>query len=121
DRTVLVGHRLVAAGAIDDREPTMAERYPRAEQETVAVGTPMTQSRRHGAERRADARIEIAVQAHDATDAAHGRKRSFSFSRPDLDPVDGRHLTGSKDIRSISQSKGVATFERVIRGLHAGL
>ena len=29
DRAVFVGHRLVAAGAIDDRQTAMAERLPR--------------------------------------------------------------------------------------------
>ena len=47
DRAVLVGHRLGAAGQVDDREPAVPERGGAVDVEAVAVGPSVGERRRH--------------------------------------------------------------------------
>ena len=65
DGLVLVGRRLVAAGAVDDAQPAMAETDARALKGAGVVGTAMQQRGRHAAE-------QLAVgSAGETEDAAH--------------------------------------------------
>src|SRR6185295_15297616 len=68
---VLVRHRLRAAGAIDDRQPRVAERRTRIGERALAVRTTMMKRVRHLADGVANRRIQIAVRADDAADTAH--------------------------------------------------
>ena len=43
DRAVLVGHRLLAAGAVDDGQAPVAERHPRRVKVAAAVGAAMVE------------------------------------------------------------------------------
>ena len=71
---VLVGHRLMPAGAIDDRQPPMTERHPLAVVESVAVRAAMPERIGHAA-RTASRRVrgQRSFDRERATDAAHSR------------------------------------------------
>jgi hypothetical protein len=71
-RSVFIRQRLPASGAVDDGQPAMGERDPRAVEKPLSVRTAMGHASSHGGNRRPDSRIELTLQTHDATDAAHG-------------------------------------------------
>ena len=71
DRPVFVGHRLIAAGAVDNGQPAVAEREPRRAVNSSAVRTAMNQSVRHGADGVTHVWGQITVQTDDAADTAH--------------------------------------------------
>ena len=69
DRAILVGHRLSAAGHVDDRQPAMPERSRSLAVKTVAVRPAMRQCGRHPLDDRAIGRLTGAI--HESGDSAH--------------------------------------------------
>ena len=69
DRAVFVGHRLGAAGHVDDRQPAMPERSRSLTIKTVAIGPAMGEGCRHPLDDRAIGRL--AGPIHESGDAAH--------------------------------------------------
>ena len=70
DRAVLVVERLLAGREVDDRQPAMAERDPRLEVQTVAVGSAMGDRLVH-TQRQAAVRLPLESRIDDACDPAH--------------------------------------------------
>jgi hypothetical protein len=70
-RAVLVGHRLLAARAIDDRQPPVAERDVNRVVEAVAIGAAVRDCRVHRRHGCARIGMEPAVECEDPADAAH--------------------------------------------------
>ena len=71
DRPVFVGHRLLAAGAVDDGQPAVAEREPRCAMNSSAVRTAMKQPVRHGPDGVTHVWGQITFQTDYAADTAH--------------------------------------------------
>jgi hypothetical protein len=61
----------MAARAIDDREPTMAQPGHRVKKESIAVGTAVSQRAVHSIGVGASVVMKNAVEREHATDAAH--------------------------------------------------
>jgi len=72
DGSILVGERLRAAGAIDDGQPSVRERDPRPRKIPFAVRAAMGNPSRHRRDGCLDRWIEIAIEADDTADTAHG-------------------------------------------------
>ena len=77
-RAVLVGHRLITAGAIDDRETTMTERHPGGLELRATVRTAVIQAVGHGFDGVGDVGRQVAFEADYAADSAH----SLDCSKP---------------------------------------
>src|SRR5262245_60558217 len=72
-RLVFVGHRLMAAGAIDDGETAMPECADFEIDETIAIGTAMRDGVVHRPHRGALMLVKWSVHCERAGDAAHVR------------------------------------------------
>ena len=70
-RAVFVGHRLIAAGAIDDGQAPVAERQPRRVEVAAAVGAAMVEPVGHRPDGRGHVFGQVAVEGHKAANAAH--------------------------------------------------
>src|SRR5262249_1617244 len=68
DRAVVVGHRLVAAGAVDDAEPAHGDDGVGLGMNAALVGTAVDQ---HGVHAVDDVRIYRVMKVDDSTNAAH--------------------------------------------------
>src|SRR5690606_32817563 len=71
DRPVFVGHRLPAAGQVDDGQTPMAERDPLVVVEAVAVGAPMGDGLVHAAYGVAHRGLQWRVETEGSGDSAH--------------------------------------------------
>ena len=71
DRPVFVGHRLLAAGAVDDGQAAVAKREPGRVMNSAAVRTAMVQAVGHRADGARYVRRQIAIETDHAADAAH--------------------------------------------------
>src|SRR4029434_3690002 len=77
--SVLVGHRLVSASSIDDRQTPMSERSRRVVEHAVAIGTAMRERRIHRLDDRSAIGKESPIDREDAADTAH-TSQSFDKS-----------------------------------------
>src|SRR5207247_1695260 len=75
DGPVLVGHRLVARCAIDDREPAMAEGSVMVADPPFAVRPTVAKRVGHRGKSRANTGIQRSVERGSAADATHGYSR----------------------------------------------
>ncbi len=76
DRAVLVGHRLGAAGQVDDRQPTMPQGRRTGAVESIAIGPAMRQRGRHPLDDRAIRPLPCSI--HETGYATHRRLRRLS-------------------------------------------
>ena len=76
DRAVLVGHRLGAAGDVDDRQPAMPQGHRTGAVESIAVGPAMRQRGRHPLDDRAIGPLPCSI--HETGYATHRRLRRLS-------------------------------------------
>jgi hypothetical protein len=70
-RAVFVGHGLMPAGAVDDREPPVGQRDVDGIEKPVAVGAAMGDRGVHRPHGGADVHVETPVEREDSADAAH--------------------------------------------------
>src|ERR1700676_3298369 len=68
---IFIAHRLRATGAIDDREPTMAERGTGAVCNALSIWTTVAERCSHGGKRFANCRIKRTFESDNAADATH--------------------------------------------------
>jgi len=103
---VLGAERLLAAGQVDDGQPGMAEERVLVAPGAELVGPAVPQGADH-ALGQALGQVERAGQAHRATDAAHGKDRSFRCRTTTARPARSarrRRLTTSPCYRVTSQT-----------------